>query len=174
MELHLILLFMIFASLVAIEASDLLSSIIALSTAGLGLSLAFLILKAPSLAIVQLVVEILCLIILIRATINKDLPLVKDGRWFFNTVSTLLFILFFLVFAYCSLRELPAFGRPLMLVSRDYFTLKAVSRVIPDNIICAITLGFRSYDSLAEAALLFTGIIAVLAITRKQGKIDAK
>jgi uncharacterized MnhB-related membrane protein len=74
MELHLLLLFMIFAAIVAVEVKDLLSSVIGVGAVGFALCLAFLILKAPDLAITQLVVEILCLIILIRATINKDLP----------------------------------------------------------------------------------------------------
>jgi len=95
-ELHILLIFMIIAAIVAIEVKDLLSSVIAVGAVGLGLSLAFLILKAPDLAITQLVVEILCLIILIRATIKRDLPLIRDGRWLFNSFSTLLFIAFFL------------------------------------------------------------------------------
>src|SRR4030042_156064 len=110
MELQLLLLFMIIAAIAAVKIEDLLSSVIAVGAVGLGLSLAFLILKAPDLAITQLVVEILCLIILIRLTIKKDLPLVIDGRWFFNTISTLLFIAFFLMAAYFALQELPKFG----------------------------------------------------------------
>ena len=70
MELQLLLLFMVFGAIIAVEIEDLLSSVIAVGAVGLGLSLAFLILKAPDLAITQLVVEILCLIILIRATIS--------------------------------------------------------------------------------------------------------
>src|SRR4030042_3488638 len=120
MELQLLLLFMIAAAIVAVEVKDLLSSVIAVGAVGLGLSLAFLILKAPDLAITQLVVEILCLIILIRATINKDIPLIKDGRWLFNTASTLLFIGLFLLSAYFALKELPQFGEPIMRVASEY------------------------------------------------------
>src|SRR3989338_7948387 len=120
MELQLLLIFMIAGAIAAVEIEDLLSSVIAVGVVGLGLSMAFLILKAPDLAITQLVVEILCLIILIRATINKDLPLIKDGRWLFNTVSTLLFIFIFLIFAYFALKELPQFGSPIMRVADEY------------------------------------------------------
>src|SRR3989338_4012330 len=120
MELHVLLLFMIFGAIAAIEARDLLSSVIAVGAVGFALCLAFLILKAPDLAITQLVVEILCLIILIRATIRKDLPLIIDGRWFFNTISTLLFIAFFLISAYFALQELPEFGIPTMRVAKEY------------------------------------------------------
>jgi len=162
---------MICASIVAVETKDLISSVIALSAAGLGLCFAFLILKAPSLAITQLVVEILFVIILIRATINKDLPLVKDGRWVFNTVSTLLFIAVFLLYSYFALRELPGFGAPLMRVSGEYIAV-GLEKTGSTNLVSAITLNFRSYDALAEAAVFFAASIAVLTIIRKKGKVD--
>ena len=96
LELQLLLLFMIVAAVVAVEMKDMVSSVVAVGAVGLGLSLAFLILKAPDLAITQLVVEILLLIILIRATIKRDLPFSTSGRWFFNTAATLIFIAVFL------------------------------------------------------------------------------
>lgn len=173
MELHLILLFMIFAGIVAVEMKDLISSVIALSAAGLALSLAFLILKAPNLAITQLVVEILCVIVLIRGTINKDLPLVKDGRWLFNTCAAFLFIACFLTVAYFALKELPRFGEPFMRVSGEYLK-SGPERTGSANVVTAITLNFRNYDALGEAAVLFAAIIGVLAITRKVGKIHEK
>ena len=173
MELHLILLFMICASIVAVEMKDLISSVIALSAAGMGLSLGFLILKAPNLAMTQLIVEILCVIVLIRATINKDLPLVKDGRWFFNTVSAFLFIAVFLVFAFFALRELPKFGEPIMKVSNEYLA-GGFEKTGSANLVTAVTLNFRNYDALGEAAVLFAAIIGVLAITRKVGKINGR
>ena len=84
---------MIAAAIIAVEAKDLLSSVVAIGGVGIGLSMAFLILKAPDLAIMQLVVEILSLVILVRATMRHDLPFSMSGRWVFNTFSTLIFIL---------------------------------------------------------------------------------
>ena len=170
MELQLLLLFMIFAAIVAVEIEDLLSSVIAVGAVGLGLSLAFLILKAPDLAITQLVVEILCLIILIRATINKDLPLIRDGRWLFNTTSTLLFIAFFLIFAYFALKELPHFGSPIMKVARQYIE-NGQQKTKATNIVASIILDFRGYDTLGEATVLFSAVMGVLAVMRRIGRI---
>jgi len=164
---------MICAAVVAVEMPDLISSVIALSAVGLGLSLAFLILKAPNLAVTQLVVEILLVIVLIRATINRDLPRVRDGRWFFNTLSTILFTGCFLLFAYFALKELPVFGQPLMRVSAEYIA-NGLKDTGSANIVTAVALNFRSYDALAEVAVLFSAIIGVLAITRKVGKIHEK
>ncbi|MFH1269963.1 MAG: hydrogen gas-evolving membrane-bound hydrogenase subunit E [Candidatus Omnitrophota bacterium] len=170
MEIKLLLLFMIFAAAAAVYIEDLLSSVIAVGAVGLGLSMAFLILKAPDLAITQLVVEILCLIILIRATINKDLPLVKDGRWIFNTVSTLLFIISLLIFAYFALEEIPRFGQPIMRVAQEYIA-NGLEKTGAANIVASVILDFRAYDTLGEATVLFTAVIGVLAIIRKVGRI---
>ena len=170
MELQLLLLFMIAAAVVAVEIEDLLSSVIAVGAVGLGLSMAFLILKAPDLAITQLVVEILCLIILIRATINKDLPVVRDGRWLFNTTSTLLFIFSLLIFAYFAFKELPRFGEPLMRVAKEYVDT-GLERTGATNIVASIILDFRAYDTLGEATILFTAVMGVLAVMRKVGRI---
>jgi multisubunit Na+/H+ antiporter MnhB subunit len=170
MEIILLLLFMIFAAIFAVEIEDLLSSVIAVGAVGLGLSMAFLILKAPDLAITQLVVEILCLIILIRATIKKDLPLIRDGRWIFNTISTWLFIVFFLILAYFALKELPNFGQPVMRVAKEYID-KGLEKTGAANIVAAIILDFRGYDTLGEATILFTAVMGVLAVIRSVGRI---
>lgn len=173
MELHIIILFMIFASIMAVQIKDLISSVIALSAVGLGLSLAFLLLKAPNLAITQLVIEILCMVILIRGTIKKDLPLVRDGRWLFNTISTAFFIIVFLSFAYFALRELPVFGFAQMKTSAQCISSARESTGFL-NITNSIALHYRSYDTLALVAIVFAATLGVLTITRKTGKIDEK
>ncbi len=169
MELHILLLFMIFAAIVAIEAKDLLSSVIAVGAVGFALCLAFLVLKAPDLAITQLVVEILCLIILIRATLKKDLPLVIEGRWFFNTISTLVFIAVFLFFAYTALKEMPAFGSPILGVARKYLE-EGLTKTGSVNLVTAVILDFRAYDTLGEATILFTSVIGIMVVLRRPGR----
>lgn len=170
MELHLLLLFMIIGALIAVEAKDLLSSVVAVGAVGFALCLAFLILKAPDLAITQLVVEILCLIILIRATLRKDLPLVIKGRWFFNTLGTLTFIAVFLFFAHSALKELPGFGHPIMAVVRRYLE-QGTAQTGAVNLVAAVVLDFRAYDTLGEATVLFASVIGIMAVLRRPGRI---
>ena len=168
-ELHLIILFMIAAAIIAVEIEDLLSSVVAIGAVGIGLSIAFLTLKAPDLAIMQLVVEILSLIILVRATIRKDIPFVVSGRWIFNTISTACFVIVFLVTSYIALKNMPLFGDAAMKVSRFYLD-NSVSKAGSQNVVAAIVVNFRAYDTLGEVAILFTAIIGVLAIARSVGK----
>jgi len=168
-ELHLLLIFMIIGAIVAIEVKDLLSSVVAVGAVGFALCLAFLIFKAPDLAITQLVVEILCLIILIRATIKRDLPLAIEGRWFFNTISTLVFVAVFLFFAYTALKELPSFGSPVMSVAKKYLE-EGISKTGAVNLVTAVILDFRAYDTLGEATVLFTSLIGIMAVLRRPGR----
>lgn len=168
-EIHLVLIFMIAAAIVAVVAKDLLSSVIAIGAVGISLCMGYLILKAPDLAILQLVVEILSLIILIRATARRDLPFSTSGRWVFNTLSTLIFITVFLVCAYFGIKALPAFGEPILRVSGEYFS-QAYQRTGARNLVSAIMLNYRSLDTLAEATALFAAAIGVLAIARKKGR----
>lgn len=168
-ELHVLLIFMIIGAIIAVEVKDLLSSVVAIGTVGLGISLAFLILKAPDLAIAQLVVEILCLIILIRATLKKDLPFSASGRWILNTLITVFFIMLFLIISYFCLKDLPVFGFPIMKVSSIYLQ-EGLSKTGAVNMIAAIILDFRAYDTLGEATILFTAVVGVLAIMRTKGR----
>lgn len=165
-EIHLILIFMISAALIAVEAKDLLSSVIAVGAVGIGLSMAFLVMKAPDLAVMQLVVEILSLIILIRATIRKDLPFSASGRWLFNTWSTGIFIAAFLGLAYFPLKDMQPFGEPLMRVSKKYIA-EGFSLTGAHNIVAAIVSNFRALDTLGEVTAIFAAAIGALAVARK-------
>lgn len=168
-ELYILLIFMIIGAVVAIEAKSLLSSVIAVGAAGLGASMAFLILKAPDVAITQLVVEILCLIILIRATLRRDLPFSTSGRWLLNTVVTFVFIAIFLLVAIKCLKDLPEFGYPTMRVASTYIK-EGLTRTGATNLVASIILDYRAYDTLGEATVLFTAVIGVLAIVRRIGR----
>ena len=165
-EIDLILIFMIIAALVAVQVKDLLSSVVAIGAVGIGLSIGFLLLRAPDLAMMQLVVEILSLVMLVRATIRKDLPFSTSGRWFFNTAATICFVAVFLTAAFFAIGSIPQFGNPLMKVSKFYLD-EGLARTGSHNIIAAIALNFRSLDTLGETTVLFTAIVGVLAVARR-------
>lgn len=167
LEIHLVILFMIAAAVIAVEVKDLLSGVVAVGAVGIGLCMAFLLLKAPDLAILQLVVEILSLIILVRATIREDLPFSTSGRWVFNTASTIVFMAVFLAAAYLALRRLPAFGYPEMRVAQAVLDEGIRRGGAAGNIVASVTSGPRVFDTLGEVAILFAAIVGVLAIARR-------
>ena len=167
-EIHLILIFMIASAIIAVQAKDLLSSVIAIGASGIGLSMAFLLLKAPDLAVMQLVVEIISLIILVRATIRKDIPFSTSGRWVFNTLSTILFLSVFLTLAYMAFKDIAPFGSPAMRVSKIYIE-EGLIKTGAKNVVAAITTNYRALDTLGEVSIVFAAIIGVLAVARKTG-----
>ncbi|MBN1870956.1 MAG: DUF4040 domain-containing protein [Candidatus Omnitrophica bacterium] len=169
MIVYILLIMMIIGAIAAIEMKDLISSVIVVGAVGLALSIVFLVLKAPDLAITQLVVEILCLIILIRATLKKDLPFSTTGRWFFNTTVAVVFAVTFLILGFFCLHELPHFGYPVMKVAKFYLDA-GLSRTGAANLVASIILDFRAYDTLGEATVLFTAVVGVMAVMRKRGR----
>ena len=169
-EIHLVLIFMIAAAVIAVSVKDLLSSVVAIGAVGVGLAMAFLLLKAPDLAILQLVVEILSLVILVHATTKQDLPFSASGRWLFNTVSTLFFIAVFLTIACNVLKGITLFGVSLSLEAVRPITENLPAKEGTGNLVAVILQKTRAIDTLGEVAALFTAVVGVLAISRKIGR----
>ena len=169
-----LIMFMIIGAIIAIETKDLLSSVISIGAMGLALSIIFLILGAPDLAIVQVVVEVIALVMLLRLiVVREDVTIAHRYRYgeVFATSAGLIFCGIFIVFAAMAYKGMPEFGNPLLRVSHQYISEGfEISRAA--NIVTAILLDFRAYDTLGEATVIFTSIIGALVILRKKGKID--
>ena len=164
-----LLIFMIVGSIIAIETKNLLSSVISCGIVGAAVSIAFLMLGAPDIAITQVVVEILILVILIRATIMIDNTAIEAHWDTFAVVSSLIFFGLFLVFAFLAVQELPPFGQPLMRVSKEYLQT-GLEKTGAANVVAAIILDFRGYDTLGEATVIFVSILGSFVILRRRGR----
>jgi multisubunit Na+/H+ antiporter MnhB subunit len=164
-----LLIFMIVGSIIAIETKNMLSSVISCGIVGAAVSIAFLILGAPDIAITQVVVEILILVILLRATITIDNTQIEAHWDTFAVVSSLVFFGLFLVFAFLAVQELPPFGQPLLKVSKEYLQT-GLAKTGAANIVAAIILDFRGYDTLGEATVIFVSILGSFVILRRRGR----
>ncbi len=171
-----VLLFVVIAAIVAVECKDLLSSVVALGAVGFGLTVSFLLLMAPDVAIAQIVVEIFSLVLLV-VTINKTTR--KDTTGIGKTVgekfilgAVMVFLLIFLTLGTRAVITIP-FGDPLMTVSRYYISSwREVTRAA--NRVTAVLLDFRAYDTLGEATVLFTAVLGALAVLRGNGRRSGK
>lgn len=162
--------FMILGSIVALELKDILSSIIAIGIVGLGVSMSFLFLQAPDLAIVQFLFEIFALIILVRAFIGKENHQLEPSSA--NAVMTGVGIVAVVGIFFLSIpvfRLLPPFGEPLMQVSQHYLDSGAAETGAA-NLVSSIILDYRAYDTLGEITVLFTATLGVFAILRSTAK----
>lgn len=169
-ELYSLVILMIVGSLVAIHTKYLLSAVISLSLVGLILCVVFLYLQAPDTAITQTIVEVIALVILIRAVpIEKDTMGIKGAKETFSAVVTTIFLVLFAFFAYRALLDLPQFGFPLMRVSEGYIR-DGLVKTGSANIVTAVLLDFRAYDTLGEATVLFTAILGAIVVLRKVGR----
>ncbi len=167
--LYALLIFCIIGSIIAIEARNILASVISTGVVGMGLSIMFLFLGAPDIAITQVVVEVIVLIILIRSTVSIDNTAIESHRDTFAILSSLIFFGLFLVFAFMAFRQLPPFGEPVMKVSQHYLQ-DSVTQTGASNVVMGILLDYRAYDTLGEATVIFTAILGAFVVLRIKGK----
>lgn len=163
-----LIILMIIAAIIALEIKDLLSSVVSMGAVGVLLTLVFLLLQCPDVAIVQFVVEILSLVILIKATILRD-ETKYDKKQFLLRVPTFIFAVVFLIFALNALKNLPPFGHPKYKLA-EYYVNNTIKDTGAVDVVSAIILNYRAYDTLGEATVLFTSILGVVLILRKIGK----
>lgn len=171
---YILLVFIIIAALVAVETKNLLSSVICVGAIGFGGSLMFLFLRAPDIAITQIVVEVLGLIILIRATIARDLTLISGDREFFGVVVSLVIIFMIFLAGVRVFETLPDFGTPVFAEAPDAasqtYIREGLQKTGAANLVTSVILDFRAYDTLGEAAVLFTTIIGATVILRRKSR----
>lgn len=167
--LYFILGFMIIGSIACLEIKNILSSIITVGVVGLALALAFLLLQAPDLALVQFVFEILCVIILIRAFAKRGIQTQELKRNVPKTIIAVVILLCIFVISIFALKELPSFGKPIVRVAERYLANAGVETG-SQNIVTSVILNYRVYDTLGEVTVIFTAILGALTILRKIGR----
>ncbi len=169
-ELYVLLGLMIAGAVIAVEVKNLLSAVVAVGVVGLGLSVVFLLLKAPDVALTQLVVEIAAVILLIRATLHRDIASKFLGNRPFGAFVAFIFLVLTTYAGVLIFKSgMPPFGEPLMAVSR-FYPLNALEGTGAMNVVTSVILDYRAYDTLGEATVLFTAVVGVLTVMRKMGR----
>ncbi len=156
-------------AIIAISVRTLISSVVSLGTTGMILSIIFLLLKAPDIAITQVVVEILTLIILVRATIGRDTTADMTSSPVFAFFFILIFLSFLVLFIEQHISILPKFGISSISVGKEYLRLSSEKLKVA-NSVAGVILDFRGYDTLGEATVIFLGIVGVFVLLRKKGR----
>jgi len=172
--IYILLLFILIAAIVAVETKNLLSAVICIGAIGFGVSVMFLFLRAPDIAITQIVVEVLGLIILIRATISRDLTFISGDKEFFGTVVSVAIIFVIFLAGLKVFETLPDFGTAIFTEAPEAASQRYISKGLEEtgaaNLVSSIILDYRAYDTLGEATVLFTSIIGATVILRKRAK----
>jgi len=179
-----LIVFMLIAALVAVEAKDLLSSVISVGAAGFALSVIDLLLGAPDLAITQVVVEVIALVLLVRVVLTREDTSITQPRDALRTGAALLAGGLMIVAVYLAVGgagssgAMPKFGEPRFAgspgapgpaVSSDYLA-KAANETGAANAVTAILLDYRAYDTLGEATVIFVSVLGAYVILRRVGR----
>ena len=170
--LILLMILMIAGAVVAIQSKNLLSAAVSMGVVGFGLTLVFLVLQAPDLAVVQIVVETLTLIILIAAilkTTMKESKVKKSAVVIYSGIATVVLLVILLFVLGDAFRQLPDFGRPDLRMS-EYYIEQGLEKTGAANLVASVILDFRAYDTLGEATVLFTAVMGIFAVLRREGR----
>ena len=85
-------------------------------------------------------------------------------------------VLLLLAFAVHAIGGLPEFGEPVMARVADapasYYLENGLSQTGSANIVTAVLLDFRGYDTLGEATVLFGAILGAMTLLRRKSRTD--
>jgi multicomponent Na+:H+ antiporter subunit B len=163
---------MIIGALYAIHAKDLLSSVIACGIVGYSLVICFLLLKAPDLAIVQIVVDTITLIIMVAVVLDssrEELYSKPDTQGYVSSVIAIILIVTLLYFFIISIQSHDVLGKSTLRMAYHYIA-GAAQKTGSANLVTGVVFDFRGYDTMGEAVVLVTAVLGVLTILRIKGK----
>ncbi len=170
--LVILLVMMIVAAIMAIHAKDLLSSLIAQGFVGYGLVICFILLRAPDLAIVQIVVETVTLIIMVSVlhdSTRKEIQVPAGKRDIYTYSLSFVLVGLMLYYFNRAIATLNPFGDHALRMS-DFYAREAVELSGSTNLIKGVLWDFRALDTFGEATILFAAAAGVMAILRIKGR----
>lgn len=176
--LALLILLSVIAAVITVATPNLLYSVISLGAVGFLLAIIFLFLAAPDIAIVQIGVEVVTLVILIRATLGRDTQMVKVTKPLVGVAFAAAMVAVIGLFGLQVFGEFPSFGVPVMDRLADTpastYLQDGLAQTGAPNIVTAVLLDFRAWDTLGEATVLFCAALGTVAILRRKARISGK
>lgn len=157
--------FLVLGSVAALEMKHLLSAVITVGIVGMGLSILFLLLGAPDIAITQVVVEVIVVTVMIRATTRTADEEPGPTRSLATVVAGVGAVLVLVGVGVAAFAALPRFGAARPMPS-DWYLAQAASATGGANVVTAILLDFRGYDTLGEATVVLVAIAGALLVAR--------
>lgn len=172
LTISIILGFMIIGAIYALHAKDLLSAVVAMGFVGYGLVICFLLLKAPDLAIVQIVVETITLVIMVAVVLDstrEEIAITLDRRAILQMIAGFIVFAGLFYFFILAIEHLDPLGAHTLRMSETYVN-GAVELTGSVNLVTGVLFDFRAYDTLGEAVILYTAALGVLTLLRIKGK----
>ena len=176
--LALLILLTVIAAIITVLTSNLLYAIISVGSVGFLLSIVYLFLAAPDVAIVQIGVEVVSLVILIRATLGREVQRLKTVHAVVGVSFAVAFVAVIGLFVLQVFNEFPAFGVSVMERFADapsqVYLQTGLAETGAPNLVTAVLLDFRAWDTLGEATVLFCAVLGTVAVLRRNARITPK
>ena len=172
LTISIILVFMIIGAIFALHAKDLLSAIISMGFVGFGVVICFLLLKAPDLAMVQIVIETVTLVIMVAVVLDstrKELEVSFDRRSLLNMIVGFISFAALFFFFMKAIEKLDPLGMHSLRMAESYVN-GAVEKTGSVNLVTGVLFDFRAYDTMGEAVILYTAALGTLTLLRIKGK----
>jgi multicomponent Na+:H+ antiporter subunit B len=176
--LALLILLTVIAAIITVLTSNLLYAVISVGAVGFLLAIVYLFLAAPDVAIVQIGVEVVSLVILIRATLGREVQDLKTVHAVVGVAFGVSFVAVIGLFGIQVFNQFPEFGIPVMERFADAPALVYLQTGLAEtgapNLVTAVLLDFRAWDTLGEATVLFCAVLGAVAILRRNARVDSK
>lgn len=174
--LALLILLTVIAAIITVLTSNLLYAVISVGAVGFLLAIVYLFLAAPDVAIVQIGVEVVSLVLLIRATLGREVQELKTVHAVVGVAFAVSFVAVIGLFGIQVFNQFPEFGIPVMERFADAPALVYLQTGLAEtgapNMVTAVLLDFRAWDTLGEATVLFCAVLGAVAILRRNARTN--
>jgi len=175
--LALLILLTVIAAIITVLTTNLLHAVISVGAVGFLLAIVFLFLSAPDVAIVQIGVEVVSLVILIRATLGREVQRLKTSHIVVGVSFAVAFVAVIGLFGIQIFNTFPEFGTPVMQRFADAPSLTFLQSGLIEtgapNMVTAVLLDFRAWDTLGEATVLLCAALGAAAVLRRNARLRA-
>jgi multisubunit Na+/H+ antiporter MnhB subunit len=175
--LALLILLTVIAAIITVLTTNLLHAVISVGAVGFLLAIVFLFLSAPDVAIVQIGVEVVSLVILIRATLGREVQKLKTAHIVVGVSFAVAFVAVIGLFGIQIFNQFPEFGTSVMQRFADAPSLTYLRDGLVEtgapNMVTAVLLDFRAWDTLGEATVLFCAALGAAAVLRRNARLKA-
>ena len=163
---------LVIVSAVAVaELRDLLAAALALGACGFFVGILFFFMMAPDLAIVQLIVEIMMVVVLVIALARTHRKSSEPESAKTTLALGVIVVCVFLLFSVAVVPLMTEFGSPQYnpeVVQR--YINEGVESTGSQNLVTAVLLDYRAYDTLGEIVVLFASVLGMSLVLRRVSK----
>jgi len=166
-----VLLFMLGSALAAAVIRDVVGSIVAFAGYSFGVAVLWALLRAPDVALTEAAVgagitTVLFLLTLARTTVTRS------DRFEGISLRSGLAVVAIVVTVGATVPALPAVGDPSAPILAgevsQYYLTNAYDQTGVTNVVTAVLVGYRGFDTLGEVAVVFAAGIAMLLVLRRE------